>query len=310
MPRKKSHSGSVGVQATEGAAADLARARSWGYQLQKLDLAATASAPHDLIVIDYARDGSHDTALTPQDLANLKLKPDGTRRLVYAYISVGEAESYRFYWRKEWRKSPPDWIVAENSDWKGNFLVAFWHDDWRSILLDPQDGYITRIAAQGFDGLYLDRCDVFEDLEDADHSAIEDAGDLEQRMVDFIAGLSAHVRATHPGLGLIMQNAEQLLSHKAVLMALDGMAKEELLFGMSGGSRRNARSETAEARQDLDRARRSGRPVFCVEYLDDDEKRATAISEIAQFGFVPYVARADRELDTLEPPADPDSVTS
>ena len=56
--------------------------RSWGYQLQGIDPPALAAAPYDAIVIDYARDGRHENALTPAEVASLKIKPDGSPRVV------------------------------------------------------------------------------------------------------------------------------------------------------------------------------------------------------------------------------------
>ena len=44
---------------------------------------------------------------TPADLAKMKRKPDGSRRYVLAYISIGEAETYRYYWNERgWPDAP------------------------------------------------------------------------------------------------------------------------------------------------------------------------------------------------------------
>ena len=32
----------------------------------------------------------------------MQRKPDGSRRLVFGYLSVGEAEDYRWYWPRAW----------------------------------------------------------------------------------------------------------------------------------------------------------------------------------------------------------------
>src|SRR5207253_2099470 len=80
----------------------LRTAKSWGYQLQNVDPGAIAGAPYDVIVIDYSRDGSQENALTADDLKKLKARPDGGRRIVLCYFSIGEAEKYRYYWRWYW----------------------------------------------------------------------------------------------------------------------------------------------------------------------------------------------------------------
>ena len=51
----------------------------------------------DMLVIDHAK-SSGKVPLTREDVARLKVRPDGTKRLVIAYMSIGEAEEFRFYW--------------------------------------------------------------------------------------------------------------------------------------------------------------------------------------------------------------------
>ena len=46
--------------------------------------------------------GLDANALTAADLARLRVKPDGSRRVVLSYLSIGEAENYRYYWNKSW----------------------------------------------------------------------------------------------------------------------------------------------------------------------------------------------------------------
>lgn len=277
----------------------LAEVASWGYQLQRIDLAAAAASPFDLLVIDHARDGRDATALRPADLARLRRKPDGTRRLVYAYLSVGEAEDYRWYWRDEWRAAPPAWLLGENADWPGNYRVAFWHSAWQGILLGAH-GYVDRIAAAGFDGLYLDRCDVHDDIARHSRATAAARDDLEDKAAAFVRRLSAAVRTTHPRLGIIMQNAEHLLVRPDVRRAIDAVAKEEMLFGQTMPGRRNGKAIIAENRRALDLMKHDGKAVFAVEYLDDPAKRREARAELAALGYIAYLARQDRELATLE----------
>ncbi len=280
--------------------AALAKARSWAYQLQDLDIAEAAASPFDVLVIDYARDGGGDSAWKPAEVARLKARYGGPPRLVYAYLSIGEAESYRFYWQKGWKNDPPAWLLSENPDWKENYAVAYWDAGWQNLLFGNPQAYVDRIAKAGFDGLYLDKADVYEDLLRREKELAK-AHDLEAEMVRFLVRLSAYVRSKYPGLGLIMQNAENLLGHAEVRAAIDGAAKEELLYGQAGGARRNARGEIDYATKELQRLKREGKAVLVVEYLDDAEKAATAAQELRALGFVPYVSKADRELATLEP---------
>lgn len=80
-------------------------ATSWSYQLQKLDSAAAARTAGDVLVTDYSFDGTAAHVLGPEDVAALRKQPNGNRRLVIAYLSIGEAEAYRYYWDTDWTKA-------------------------------------------------------------------------------------------------------------------------------------------------------------------------------------------------------------
>jgi cysteinyl-tRNA synthetase len=114
---------------------------------------------YDLIFIDMFYRGK---ALTRSDVNSLRKKANGKKRLVCTYVSVGEAESYRYYWKDSWNKDLPEWIVKENPDWEGNYVVRYWSDEWKSILYGSRGAYLDRAIEAGFDGAYLDVIDAYE----------------------------------------------------------------------------------------------------------------------------------------------------
>ncbi|NLI47516.1 MAG: hypothetical protein GX414_10470 [Acidobacteria bacterium] len=123
-------------------------------------LATLAATDFDLVLVDlFFNDGA---ALTPAEVSALKTKARGGRRLVVAYLSIGEAEDYRYYWRPEWAVSPPAWLGEENPDWPGNYKVDYWHPGWQAIIRGGAGSYLQRILDAGFDGVYLDLIDAFE----------------------------------------------------------------------------------------------------------------------------------------------------
>lgn len=121
------------------------------------DLQATN---YDLLIIDLFVDG--DIILTANEVESLKVKANGGKRLVVAYMSIGEAEDYRYYWKDEWGKNDPDWLGDENPDWPGNYKVHYWEQEWQEIILGNDNSYLDKIIATGFDGVYLDIIDAFE----------------------------------------------------------------------------------------------------------------------------------------------------
>ena len=58
-------------------------------------IAALDATNYDVFIIDLF--DSDDNAISAADIAKLQTKPNGAKRLVLAYMSIGEAENYRYY---------------------------------------------------------------------------------------------------------------------------------------------------------------------------------------------------------------------
>ncbi|WP_037314596.1 endo alpha-1,4 polygalactosaminidase [Salegentibacter sp. Hel_I_6] len=125
-------------------------------------IAELAFTNYDLLILDlYFQDGS----FTPEDLKKLKKKENGGERLVVSYMSIGEAEDYRYYWQENWSLKNQEWLVEENPNWKGNFKVKYWNKDWKNVIYGNENAYLTKIIDAGFDGVYLDIIDGYQYFE-------------------------------------------------------------------------------------------------------------------------------------------------
>lgn len=111
---------------------------------------------------------NENNVLSKADLEKIKTKPNGEKRIVLCYMSIGEAEDYRYYWKKEWskNKTEPAWLYKENKNWKGNFKVFYWMADWQAVIYGSSDAYLDKIINSGFDGVYLDIIDAYEYFDD------------------------------------------------------------------------------------------------------------------------------------------------
>jgi cysteinyl-tRNA synthetase len=125
-------------------------------------LNAIRHTDYDLFIIDLFY---KDEQLTYEDVNSLKVKANGGKRLVIAYMSIGEAEDYRYYWREEWKTNPPVWLAEENPYWPGNYKVRYWYKEWQDIIFGNDNSYLKKILDAGFDGVYLDIIDAFEYFE-------------------------------------------------------------------------------------------------------------------------------------------------
>lgn len=122
---------------------------------------AVIATNYDTLIMDlFFNDGSEFTA---SEISQLKNKANGGKRLVISYMSIGEAENYRYYWNSSWNgNNKPSFLDAENPNWAGNYKVKYWNTEWQKIIYGNDDSYAKKILDAGFDGVYLDIIDAFE----------------------------------------------------------------------------------------------------------------------------------------------------
>jgi cysteinyl-tRNA synthetase, unknown class len=267
--------------------------RTWAYQLQKADPAEITQSNYDLIVIDYGFNENNRGTLPREALDKMRVKPDGTRRLILSYLSIGEAETYRYYWRPTWKQYPPEWLGPENPRWRDNFPVQYWHSEWQSILFGGPESYLSRIMDAGFDGVYLDGVDQFEQWQKGRPSAIPD-------MIDLVSKIAFHARARQGNFLIVPQNGDELLEDQRYLDLINGLGREELFYGERRPGERNPPDTVNESLDRLKRLKQQGKPVLVVEYGLTPDVASSALREIAGHGFVGYMA--NRALDTLTLP--------
>ncbi len=274
--------------------ATVAKVASWAIQLRYLDRAALAAAAVDLVVIDHAPHPKKDVEIPfgEAQIAPLKVQPNGARRIVLAYLSVGEAERYRYYWKPEWDapETRASWLGPENPSWPGNYQVQFAHPEWQSVIFGSPASYLDRIIAAGFDGVFLDHVDAYQDIEDTVPGS-EDA------MAGFVTRLADHARRLNPKFLVVMQNAEELIRNKSLVTRLDAIAKEDLSFGHNNSTEPNPPQMVRDTLGFLRKAKKSGLKVLVLEYADTPAKVAAARKNAEREGFTIHFT--ERLLGTL-----------
>ena len=313
--------------------------RNWGYQLQgdeedgepqPLNAKALAKVPHDLIVIDFSKDGSGDGAFSEKQIAAMK-KRKKANSVVVSYISIGEASDYRDHWQDNWTKwtdedqkcggdltdKAPKWLGAWNESWPNSRKVRYWDPGWQKIIFnDEGSGWLDQIVAAGFDGAYLDIVDGYYHWGCEVDKAACLAGDptterdAAARMVDFIVALSKHARESNPEFLIWPQNGALILDalededpkrKKAYLNAITGIACEDLFF-RGDEAENNKLDPDKETIAILVRDFiKNGKPVMSVDYLNEDDKIAEYYKQAVSKGFLPYAAPS-RGLDGMGDP--------
>ena len=242
---------------------------SYACQLQSASVEQLASSRFGMLIVDPDNIG-------PQ------VKTLG--RLSVAYLSVGEAENYRSYWRPEWTPGNPVWLDAENGHWRGNYKVKFWYPAWESILTAQLDTIIDR----GYDGVFLDVVDAYEYYKTARPSAQTEMKLMLQRLA-----LRARLRGG-ADFGFFPNGGEALLSDPLYLNMITGIMKESMFFSESVATNPSA---SAAMQAGLRPAVNAGKLVLSLDYTTEFGQQHSAYQQARAAGFKEYVSV--RALDRL-----------
>ena len=267
----------VSAQSPQSDQKPWSQVRSFGYQLQDLRVEEVIDSPLDLLILDYSEDGSHEERWSKRDVARLKQHPQGNPRLLLAYLSIGEAENYRFYWHGKKRAKRAGWLARRNRDWSGHYRARYWRRSWREIM----EVYIDHIVDAGFDGVYLDRVDVYREVEPPEGISAKD------NMVEFVKALATRARARGgENFGIFVQNAEELLTEPGYLETITGIGREEIYFGFEGSKKAVPSTQTAQIEQALSAAVNAGKLVLSVDYPKGLKQTISAEKRAKSQGFV------------------------
>ena len=296
----------IGVLTAIAASGATAGPKSFAYVLQadafaKSKAAAVgrlAASGRDWIVLDAVF--SSGETWTRADLDAIR-RPSPERKVI-AYISIGEAEDYRPYWRMEWgtkkklTAAAPAWLGAENPAWKGNYRVKYWHAGWQHLILASVEDAMSR----GFDGVYLDIVDGFEAFEQEggkflDNRVNPETGQSYRRdMVDWVRAVATRARAKSAGALVIPQNGSQLLAHADFLQAISAIGIEDLF---TEDNQLQPKSHTGEVLGHLKAIQAARKPVLVIEYPKSDARKDAVRRQAGDNGFTWLIT--DRPLKTL-----------
>lgn len=122
---------------------------------------AIAASNFDVVLVDLF---FGDEELTSSDVQAMKTKANGGSRLVIAYMNIGAAETYRYYWQDKWKKGRPGWLKKEYDGYPDEYWVKFWKSDWKEIIYGNDQSYTKKLLSAGFDGAYLDNIEGYYNL--------------------------------------------------------------------------------------------------------------------------------------------------
>ena len=267
---------------------------SWAYQLQNVNVNQIANdSTFELIVMDYSIDGTDTGKFSPQEITQIK----NSGKKAIAYISIGEAEDYRYYWQSIWLTNPPVWLGQENPDWPGNYKVKYWDVNWQSIIFS----YVDTIISQGFDGIYMDIIDAYY------YWQVENPQQpyADSLMIQFVLNIRNHISSvTSNTFYMIPQNGEDIISSINVSQnlktnyfnAVNAIGVEDVFFP-GNLNEDNPYNPNTYRIQQLQGYQANGKRIFSIEYLTQQSKIQQYISAAQNENYVSYACM--RALDLL-----------
>ncbi len=326
------------IVSNNSGASSLSDVAYWAYQLQAINEAgvvdALAASHYDMLVLEPTRtdwssdDKYFDTLGMVTQLKNSTGSDGARRKLVLAYIDIGEAEDWRWYWTwsTEWDcegDPPADWpdyiLICDPDGWSGNYPVAYWDADWKDIIIygqntgsHPDRNYssvIDEAIKDGFDGIYLDWVEAFEDTSVI--TAAQAAGkDPASEMISFIQEMRAYAAIRDPDFIIIQQNAASLIDgHPELTGVIDAIAQEAIWYDGSadvdwadpdGYDWVNDSGLVDYYVGYLDQYLAAGLPVFDCEYALN--YASATYTNAYNEGYVPYATRRSLSQLTTTPP--------
>ncbi|NRA89218.1 MAG: endo alpha-1,4 polygalactosaminidase [Rhizobiales bacterium] len=304
----------------------LSTVQSWMYQIQKLDedgaVEALAVTGYDLLVIEPGNNFSEWAYDTQWIVNQLRKKPGGGTRILLAYIDIGQAEDYRDYWQDDWiapkgnSRGYPGFLITTDTDgWSGNYPVAYWEEAWQSRWLGS-DGIVAKLAELGFDGIYLDWVEAYDD--DMVREAASETGiSPENSMIEFIEKLGEAGRRIDSEFLVVAQNAIYLIDAdpKRYINAIDALAVEDTWFhgwgdsdwdDPDGGDQRDRHDDeysTKSRLEQISKYQRARLPVFSIDYALKMKNVEKVYHEALEHGFISLVSRVALSRLTETPPS-------
>lgn len=255
---------------------------NFGVWLSLSDPAVISASEYDLMIIDPDEQ-------TAGEMPVLRARPGGGTRKLAAYLSVGEAVNYRWYWQSAWNTTPPSWLGSENPNWPGAYRVQYWNQEWKNIVYaNGATSSLGRILAAGFDAAFLDVVDTYAYWEGLGRATAAD------EMVQFVTALTAYARSVNSNFKIIAQNSAPLLMRNDYLAAIDAVSSESMWYS----------EEVPWTQGDLDwllpkiaNARNAGKRILNIEYTDEQSQINAIYANNAPLNHLTYIAPLS--LDTL-----------
>ncbi len=265
--------------------------KRWGYQLQDYkdsDIVTMEQSSDTLWVLDLFKHPELNITFAPDEITKFKKN----NNLVIAYLSIGEAEDYRYYWST----LNIEELKIDNSEWEHNIRIKFWEKEWQAVMLEGNNSYIDRIINTGFDGVYLDRVDIFEYFKNK-----RERKNRAKQMAAFIGKIYAKGISRNPNFKIYVQNGTSIINelskpNEEYFQYIEGFGIEDLFHPGDLKNNNPFNPDKYAMEEILEIKNRYNKLFYSIDYIWGNEADYNRYMNAAKnAGIIPLIA--ERELD-------------
>ena len=248
-----------------------------------LPVAVFSAAPKSAVVYygdshPYEMLGAFDVIITdPGNLDTSSLGFKLYKKKIFAYVSVGEVNKNRSYYKKIKKR----WIKRENGLWK-SFVVDVSNREYQNFLMNE---VLRKLYLRGFENFFFDTVDSYHLIAKSD----KDRRKYEKALISFFK----RVKKRYPKAKIILNRGFEIIEETAEV--IDGVLFESLFYGLSPKDLRYKKVSSEDRkwlRFWIEKIRSLGLFVISLDYLPENEKALAekTVKDIEKLGVIPYVA--------------------
>ena len=215
------------------------------------------------------------------------------RKTVIGYISLGEVESYREYYKDVEKQGI---LFEKNPNWPDSRFVDVRDLRWTKRVVEE---LVPRLLQKGFQGIFIDTLDNPPELERRDPKRYKG-------MTEAAANLVKAIRRNYPQIYIMLNRAYDILP--AVDGQIDAVLGESVFTEIDFQNKSYKLADPKLYRQQVEwlqaaKGRQPKLKIFTLDYWPPEDTAGVAriYAEQRKNGFIPYVSVKDLDRVLKEP---------
>lgn len=263
------------------------------------NIVTVSNSRYDIVTIDEVTTYNSPAKLSAVSIVNQMHATtgiSGSRKIVLAYVDIGEAENTRLYWQPSWSVGTPSFILGlDPNGYPNNFIVNYSDPRWQQIVFGSPTALVDQAMADGFDGVFLDNVGAYNypSVALVDRNAQTD-------MVSFVVALSAYAKNKNPNFVITANGGAALTNDSRLIPAIDADSEEALFYGSSSSQQGDIQTDSGTRDQALtyiQRIQSANKPVISIDFATNPQDVALAYAGGAANRLIEYVTT--RSLNQL-----------